>query len=194
MSTKAIVGLLAAVVVIAGGVWFLSSKGTGNEGDALTGGDDTKQEAEGAGTFMDLMTRAGSWTCSIQTTIENAASEGTTYIADGKIRADFTSSINGAIMTSHMIQADGYIYTWSDSLPQGMKLPIPSSNDPAVSEAVAFDYSQQVDYDCAPWVKDDAKFAPPAEVSFMDPGKFMPPTDMIPEGIPELPEGIPQAY
>lgn len=189
MSMKAVIGLVLALGVVGGSAWYLMTMKPGE-----TAGTPSVQEAKGMGTFSELMMRAGSWKCTVTTSIEEAPSTGTVYVSDGKVRADFVSkpaAMGGAEVKSSMIQADGFVYTWSDAYPQGMKLPVPSSSDPAVSEATAFDYTQQVDYDCGPWMADGALFTPPAEISFMDPGQFMPPT---PDTMPALPEGVPMPY
>lgn len=180
MDTKAIIGLVAAVVVIGGGAWYFSS--VGKTGDSVEQQADTMEESKGMGTFAELMTRAGSWKCTVKTDIEEAPSEGVAYISDGRIRADFTSkiqSMGGKEVTSSMIQTGGFIYTWSDMMPQGMKMPIPEDVPDASPSPAGFDYSSSVDYDCGFWMTDESKFAPPADITFMELG-----ANGMPQGMP----------
>ena len=186
MDTKAIIGLIVAIVVIGGGAWYFSSqKSVGTSGDALEQQADTMKESKGMGTFAELIGKVGTWKCTVRMNVAEAPSEGVAYIADGKVRADFTSKVQalgGKEVQSSMIQTDGYVYTWSNMMPQGMKMKVPLSNDPAVSEMVPDNYTEQVDYDCGPWMMDASKFTPPAEVSFME------------LGANNLPAGMPTGY
>ena len=191
---KAVLGILAAIVVVGGGGWYLMNSKSGN--DAMPMGA-SEEGAKGAGTFADLMMRAGSWKCTVTTTIEEAPSTGVVYVADGKVRADFVAkpaAMGGAEVSSSMIQADGFVYTWSDAMPQGMKMKVPTATDPAVSEMAPYDYTQKVDYDCGPWMADASVFAPPSDITFMELGENGVPSGMMPEGMPELPAGTPIPY
>jgi hypothetical protein len=169
MSTKTIMGIIAAVVVIGGGAWYFSSKGT-DTGMMASNGEEKKESNEGSGTFADLVGRAGSWQCHVKTNVENAPSEGTSYVAGGKVSADFTSTVAGKNITSHMISSDGYVYTWSDAYPQGMKMKQPEGANP---------YTANVEYSCEGWAEDASKFVPPASVSFIEFG-----STGMPQGVP----------
>ena len=176
---KIIIGLVAAVVVIGGGAWYVSSQKSDNA--ALEGSMEQKEENAGEGTLGALIARAGSWTCTVKTDIENAPSEGVAYIADGQIRADFTSTIQGKAVVSHMISADSYIHTWSDAYPQGVKMKIPEGDAAASTEYGGVSYDSHVDYDCNPWIKDGSKFTPPSDVTFME---------FDASAMPGVPEGV----
>lgn len=194
MDTKTIIGLVAAVVVIGGGAWYFSTTSVGKTGDSLEQQADTMKESSGMGSFADLVGKVGSWKCTVKTNVEQAPSEGVAYIADGMVRADFTSKIaamGGKEVKSSMIQSDGYVYTWSDMIPQGMKMKIPENTaTPTAPASGGFDYSAQVDYDCGPWMKDATKFDPPASVTFMELGK-----NGMPQGMPAgMPQGAPVPY
>ena len=187
MSTKVIVGIVAAVVVVGGGGWYVASKNAGGE----AGMGSANEERQSVGTFAELRMRTGSWTCDVATMVENAESEGTVYVDSGKVRADFTSMVNGQAVVSHMIHADGYVYTWSDAYPQGMKMRIPEGEASAEGGSTGpIDNDAQVDYDCRPGGTSAANFTPPSDVSFMELGA---------EGgagivIPDMPVGAPAPY
>jgi hypothetical protein len=176
MSTKAVIGIVVAVVVIGAAAWHFSSKGTPgteNLGDTMR-----EETAAGEGTYAELIGRAGSWKCTVSVNVEDAPSSGVAYISDGKVRGDFTSTVKGETYASHMIQADGYIYTWSDAYPQGMKMLIPEPGDTTSSSTGGVSYDSRVNYDCGPWMADASLFMAPANITFMELGA---------SGIPEVP-------
>lgn len=187
MNTKVVIGIVTGVILVGAGAWYLSSHKPVAEAPVSGNQEPQAQQAKGMGSLGELIAKAGSWKCTVKMQAGEAPSEGVAYIADGKVRADFSSNVaalGGKEVKSSFIQADGYAYTWSDMMPKGIKLPIPSSTDPAVSEATPMDYAAPVEYDCAPWMKDDALFTPPTSVTFMELGK----SDM-PEA---LPKAVPQ--
>lgn len=174
MNTNALIGLVALIAVVGGGVWFFSNKNT----EPMS--DDSQEMTSGAGTFAELMAHTGSWKCDVTTSQAQAPSTGTAYISDGKVRADFTSEVNGSSVTSHMISADGYVYTWSDAYPQGMKMMIPEGETTANDSApTGIPADENVDYSCSLWLADAGMFTPPASVSFMELGE-----NGIPGGYP----------
>lgn len=188
MSSKAILGIVVAVVVAGGGTWYFTTQNIGSNTSSLGGERNEKNETmEGMGAFKDLFTRGGSWKCEVKTTYAEAPSEGTFYISGEKFRGDFTAEIKGeGMVTSHIITADEYTYTWSDAYPQGMKIKISEESSgtaegdiPETNESDAgFDYDQNVEYSCGPWAADNTQFVPPADISFMELGEG---------GMPQLP-------
>lgn len=181
MDTKALIGIIVAIVVVGGGAWYFSSQNPA-EGEPNDNGNTS--QSSGEGTFKDLMSAGGSHTCTVETFIEEAPSVGTVFIADSKIRADFVSKpadLGGKEVTSHMIHVDGYVYTWSDMMPQGMKMKAPAGD--ASAEAATsgpLDSDTRVKYSCESWMKDDSKFVPPSTVTFMELGANGMPTMPIP--------------
>jgi hypothetical protein len=171
MNTKALIGLVIALVVVGGGAWYFSQQeGSGGPlGDGVPTGD--KKDVVGSGSLSDLMKRGGSSVCTVSSKDPNSVSSGKVYVAGGSVRGDFTSAVDGKSYESHFINADGYIYTWSSAMPQGMKMAddgkmmeggTSSAPEGSVDPSVAYDYS------CDSWTGDQGMFAPPAEVTFMD--------------------------
>lgn len=188
MSTNTIIGIIVAIIVIGGGAWYFTSGKSGGTEAQRGASDEAKEVNAGEGTFASLVGRAGSWKCDIKTYVENAPSEGTVHISDGKVRADFTSVIGNETVTSHMISADGYVYTWSDAYPQGMKMKIPEGDATAVpGNQGGVSPDANVEYSCAPAGASLEAFVPPSSVSFMELGGGIPNT--YPVGSPDLPVG-----
>lgn len=182
MNTNALIGLIALVVVVGGGVWLLSSKNTTQDRTGETH-QASSDAVRGEGTFGELLARAGSWKCDVAVAIEEAPSQGTVYVADGKIYANFTAQVEamgGQRVRTEMIQADGYVYTWSDMTPQGFKMPLPEG-DSTQDAPQGVSYDSRVNYDCAPWAVDASVFTPPSAVTFMEIGAGLPKGMQVPQ-------------
>ncbi|MBY0110688.1 hypothetical protein K2Y00_01650 [Patescibacteria group bacterium] len=172
MEPKTLIGILVAVVVVGGGVWYFSSHNAAvaptEEGATGT----TEEKAEGSATLADLMMRTGSFRCDVEMKAEatNGASEsaGTVYISEGKMRGDFATKVSGMTINSYMISREGYVYTWSDMMPQGMKMKVATDGSTETTTQGAMDASAAVDYHCAPWSVDGSKFIVPSTVTFTE--------------------------
>lgn len=169
METKTIISIIVALVVVGGGVWYMTSHHqlTMPAGEATT----TGENQEGSGTLADLMMRSGSYKCTVEmkptADNQNAQSSGTVYIGNGKMRGDFNTvvaAMGNKTVESHMISSDGYVYTWSNLMPQGMKMQV-ATNDGAATQG-GLDASAAVDYHCAPWMVQDSQFVLPTNVTF----------------------------
>jgi hypothetical protein len=168
MILKAIIAL-AVVAGIGGGAWYWSEQkapaGTASEmqeGASVS----TEANASGTATFGELAARGGSSECQVRATHEAVTSSGTVYVANGKVRADFTAKAAGMSITGHVIQADGYAYSWSDLMPQGVKVRVDEA--PAAAASQGLDSSTKVEYSCVEWMTDESKFAVPSSVTFTE--------------------------
>lgn len=174
METKTFIGIVVAVVVVGGGVWYFSSNNGGGfpTEEGVTG--TMEEKAEGSATLADLMMRTGSFRCDVEMKAEatNGMSEsaGTVYIGDGKMRGDFATKVSGMTINSYMISREGYVYTWSDMMPQGMKMKVSTDGSADTTTQGAMDASAAVDYHCAPWAVDGSKFTVPTAVTFTEYG------------------------
>jgi len=172
METKQLITLVVALVVVGGGVWYFSSGNPGGvpveEGVVGTNTAATPAtEAEGSATLADLMMRDGAYRCDVELKASGGAdSSGTVYIGNERMRGDFTSVMNGSTIESHMISMDGYVYTWSDMMPQGVKMQVSADGTTAGSQG-GLDASSAVDYHCASWAIDANRFVLPDNVTFM---------------------------
>ena len=176
MNTGGWIVLGVAVVVIAGGaVYMTMTKGTGDKsatGDATEKvvGTNANEKEVVKGTVQDLVTRGGSRKCAFKHATDAGDSTGVMYVSDGKIRGDFVSRPEGtAEVKSHMIVKDGVVYTWSDMMPQGFKMPMTGAATAQVQGQANF-YAQPVDYDCSSWNADASVFEVPSTVTFLQMG------------------------
>jgi hypothetical protein len=79
---------------------------------------------------------------------------------------DFSGKAAGMTITGHVIQTEGYAYTWTDLMPQGVKVHVDAA--PAAATTQGFDSSTQVEYSCNEWTVDESKFAVPTSVTFTE--------------------------
>ena len=163
---KALIAL-AVVAGIGGGAWYWTNeKAPAAPASSESAELSTDVEASGSATFGELAARGGSSECQVSAVHEAASSSGTAYIANGKVRVDFVGKAGGMSITGHVIQADGYAYTWTDLMPQGVKVSIDAA--PAAAASQGFDSSTKVEYSCKEWAVDESKFAPPASITFTE--------------------------
>jgi len=94
------------------------------------------------------------------------------YIANKKIRTNFTTTTNGTQNIGHMIMKDNTSYTWMDGEAKGFKVSIDAAaqqqaqTQPQANQKV--DLNSKVDYTCASWTNDDTYFNLPPNVEFTD--------------------------
>lgn len=165
MSINTIIGIIVAIVVIGAGGYYLSTmpapEAPAPEGAAQTEGS--------TGTFADILALGGSSTCTVSVEVTESPAEGTAYISGDEVRVDFTArpaNMGSVEITAHMIQTGGYVYSWTDLLPQGVKVKAESAAGAAESQGISANAS--VRYSCAPWIADASKFVPPSNVTFME--------------------------
>lgn len=133
----------------------------------------TQPDMNGFGTMTDLRSRNTSLECQI-TPIENAvASEGTFFVAEGKMRGDFITQspdLDGLAVTSFiLVEQSLYVWTELDGESYGAKVNLAQAqeNNLETQEPVGFD--ERVQYSCREWkMVDHSVFIPPTDVLFQD--------------------------
>jgi hypothetical protein len=185
MSTNVFIALIVmGLVTVGGGGYLVYLKMQGSEGEKETPREvttetktqDTEKELPTddmvSGTFASLLGLGQNLICQFTYFDGTSASDGTFYIAQGgeRLRGDFTSTIGGQTIESHLIRNDGFNYTWSSSLNQGAKIKI----EPEVKSQVTAQKNTQMPidentvYDCTPWSIDPSKFVLPSGIEFID--------------------------
>lgn len=125
--------------------------------------------------IKDLLGSGKNQVCTFEDSNETVGtSKGTTYIANGKMRTDFSGTdAKGKPYDGSMINDGMYMYTWTSTPPQGMKIKITAEMEKQIQESeqtqnVAVDPNRNMKYSCDTWNGDAAKFTPPANVQFTD--------------------------
>jgi len=173
-----VLGVVVAIVAV-GAFYVMTGDGVGTglrsmeeitEGEATSAQDD--ESAAVTGSMQDLMARGGSWKCDFTHSTDAGDSTGTVYTSGGMVRGNFTTQVPqmGAV-ESHMIARDGFVYTWSNMMPQGVKIPMASAESPAQAQGQTNYYAQELDYNCVSWNADNALFEVPTSVTFMELGR-----------------------
>lgn len=122
--------------------------------------------------FYQLLAKAGSRKCSVSQMMGTITSNGTVYMDNGTVRAEFSTSVMNTTVNSTMIAKDGYMYSWTDKGTTGTKTKMPTldrdGNATSTKGVKTWDGSQVKDYTCAPWTVDEAIFEIPKSVTFTE--------------------------
>jgi hypothetical protein len=115
----------------------------------------------------------GSYKCEVKQSMSDMENTGTVYISSGKIKGDYTTIAEGKTMKTSFIMKDGYSYTWGDMMAgMGFKVKVVqevgAKTDASASGTYSWNAEQIGDYDCQPWVANDAMFALPSGVTFKE--------------------------
>lgn len=91
--------------------------------------------------------------------------QGTVYVAQGRVRSDFTSTVAGNAITGHALVMDNMSYAWMDGQSQGFKNSFEATTTAEGSQGVNPD--ERVSYSCEPWAADSSLFSVPTGIDFM---------------------------
>ena len=157
---------------------FLIIRGGSKHEEATPVADSETSETQTAsangsfnGSLADLAMRGGSHKCTFMHSTDVSDSSGTLFISGKKMRGDFKTheKVNGTDIESHMLSDGSFAYVWSPAMPSGMKMQTElTAATPGSTTSANFDYSQKLDYQCEAWTADEATFALPANVTFME--------------------------
>lgn len=168
MNNKIIIGI-AVVIAIAVGVYLMAgSDGTDLASDNMSAESATQASVENS-SIKSLIENGENHQCTFSTTEEGYQSSGTVYTADGKMRGDFTSEVNGVKTMSHMIYDGSVSYVWTDGSNSGFKMAL-DANAQAQGQNQAMDPNKNYKFDCERWSPDNSKFETPSGVQFSDLG------------------------
>ncbi len=165
---------IVAVVIIGIGLYFYQQKQQGNAPATTSDTSVAGQTQNGGGmqSLRGLLALGTSQSCTFSNTANGSKSEGTVYVAGGKMRGDFTSSVDatGKTMMSHMITDGKEMRFWQEGETMGFMMTIPdkgaTSSAPSAASADTPQFDNQGSYACNPWVADESKFTAPTTVTF----------------------------
>ena len=192
---KALVGIIAAIVVVGGGYFIFSGQdkiaedGTTEKTESVTEEslDSSQDDEDFTGSITGLLKRGKSVTCTFEQVQEEANVSGTVYISkDQRMRGDFkmTSAGFGAFDMS-MIRDGEYMYSWGGPLgeTQGTKIKLTESGEPTTKSEKGADFDQDFTYSCKRWNVDNGKFELPKTVTFQDLSEQMGQIDATMKGV-----------
>lgn len=152
MNNKIIIGVIVALVVVGGGLYLVS-----NNKDA---------GVVGTNTMNQLLASTDAIECVYTQSDDFNEVTGTIYVADGKVRGDFTTKTKSEPVQSfesHLITDGKQVFLWPlapDTPNQGVVMSV------EVRDQVNLD--QPFDTICKPWNKKDSKLSTPDDVQFED--------------------------
>lgn len=148
-----------------------SSLGTSTEPIASS----TEKKSDKKVSFTEFLNKGGSYKCAVTQTISTMVSNGTVYIHDALVRAEFATTMAGQSISTTMVARDGYTYTWTNmSKGKGYKTKI-AANGSETSDAsgkpsstYSWNGSQIGEYSCESWKADDSLFELPKDIVFSE--------------------------
>jgi hypothetical protein len=91
------------------------------------------------------------------------------YVSGRRVRADFTSTVQGiGPVEAHLIADGTDVYSWSSLMPQGIKTAMADGEpeESAPTSGGGADQDQRYTYDCQPARADASLFTAPSGISF----------------------------
>lgn len=180
MNTKALIAVILVIVLAVGVAAFviLKRNSTNNPSFNQTETDETMnlEDNEDPSGFdkkslSDLIGMGSAQECTYQDL--DTQTSGTAYIADQKVRTDFTTVASGDMVGSHAVFDGDKIYIWMDGQTSGFVMTPEenvavdtTSSDNTVTNSV--NLNREIDYNCSNWSVDNSKFELPSGVDFQD--------------------------
>lgn len=191
MNQGMIIGAIVILIVIGGGVFYMSRPQTNVEPVSETSmatveatNEDTQTETEvsptpatTSGSLKSLLSSTTSQQCNFQdTSTPSASSEGTVYVSQQKMRGDFSTTSNGLTQKSHIIIDGSKSYIWIDGQKQGFVTSFNATSTTAPTNASqSLDLNQKINFSCNSWNPDSSQFTRPSTVQFTDITEFSAP-------------------
>lgn len=165
--------IIAVLILLAVGYFGFKQYGSSN-----TSGNPVSETAKIAGdvvkgTIQDILSAGKSVTCTVAYDEKEIGGTGIIFVSGKKMAGDFKTTVEGKIIESHMITDGTYSYIWSSDQTEGIKMKIdeakvtPGANGQVKNNDV-FDLEKESNLKCSPWLIDNSKFNPPANIKFTD--------------------------
>ncbi len=178
---KKIVPIVIVLLFLAGVGYYLKMKPS-----SMIGKQSASSAQSEAMQFAEAINSGRPTTC----TLTKGADSMEYHIKGKMMAADISTTIEGKTTLSHMINDGSYLYTWSDTQKQGVKMSIPSEEDSQAAvdkakeyQAAAPKFEGEADYEsfksqgytinCNTSSVGDSVFTPPSDVTFTDPTQMM---------------------
>lgn len=163
MNKSALIGGVIVLIIIVILVSVLNNQNPGNNTAAVI-------ESNKSSSMRDLLSISNPQKCEFEDTISDVEIHGVVYVADGKMRSDVESTMQGQHATSHMIILDNILHSWVDAFPSGIKMTFGGT---ASDEVMGFNPDEKVDFSCEDWSVDESLFVLPSDITFHTVNDFM---------------------
>ncbi len=165
-----IVSLLIIVLCVAGFEYF-SKHFNSPQSSSIR----TKQKASSGKisnleeTLKSLLMSNKAEKCTYSTSADATPITGTVYVANRRMKGDFSLGGQQMHINGHMLVNKQFAYMWTDLTKQGFKLSLDefsASNSAQNSNSQAVDLNQKITYACNNWTADNTIFAVPTGITF----------------------------
>ena len=173
MNNKLLIGIAVVILLIGVGVYAMSSK---TKPATVQNGNNATETTEDSGpqTLKSLLSAGVPQKCTFSDVSGQTDVAGTTYISGGKVRGDFSTTVEGEATTGHTIFDGTISYVWMDGNSTGLKMEIdPTSLEETADDSDSatqqgLDLNKETDYSCGPWIPETSMFTPPTNVTFTE--------------------------
>lgn len=122
--------------------------------------------------LRDLLALTENQECSFT---DDQGNSGILYGSAGKVRGDFTATVNGTVTQSHMFSDNTNMYFWVDGQTMGFKGSVSSMTQAGTQTGnKSVDVNKQVEYECKPWSVNTDSLVVPEGITFTDFNVIMP--------------------
>lgn len=174
MNTK-VLAVAAGIVILLGIAGFMVMNQ--NKAIQTNTASDKKAENSTSSSLVDLLALGKDYRCTFTYDDGEVKTDGTVYIASGKIRNDFTTSSSTGPKETHIIRNGDDNYIWGGDMESGIKMTMKIEDVAANAQANQYvDLNAKHDYDCQAWSVDQSLFTPPSDIKFTDYSSFLPKT------------------
>ncbi len=166
-----IVSLLIIVLFVAGFDYFTKHWPILNHSHKATGvqKSTTNKVATLEGTLKSLLLANKAQKCTYYTSTASTIITGNVYVANRKMKGDFSTGSQGIHINGHLIINDKNAYIWTDLSKQGFKFylgDLTASTSAQNNNSQAPNLNQKINYSCNNWSVDKSVFIPPTDITF----------------------------
>jgi len=126
-------------------------------------------------TMQALMDRGKSMKCTYTQDLgDGDAATGVVYMADKNARVEITTN-KGTAHEGKMysITDQEWSYSWTEGSPNGYKMTLEASKLSEKNEQAISDMTEEINFECKSWKKDNSKFKTPSNIAFEDMSEVM---------------------
>lgn len=161
--------------------------------EKLNSSDSNGNDNDISGSIFDLVNQDKNITCTFGDDQKNFS--GTIYVANKKVRSDFTTTAANQAIEGHSIIDGDWVYTWTSMLPRGTKMNVADLKSAAngaedkdnkgrgrtddvqnggKGQGIAEQaqertrLNEKFNYHCFDWTVDESKFNLPEDITFTD--------------------------
>ncbi|MEA2007227.1 MAG: hypothetical protein U9O20_03665 [Patescibacteria group bacterium] len=126
-------------------------------------------------TMTDLLARGKSMKCTYTQEVEGeGTSDGIVYMADKNSLVEMTTNADtGRVGKMYALITDEWHYSWVEGSSSGFKMTVEAAEmDEKMKNSVS-EMTNEIDFECKKWKKDNSKFEIPSNVNFQDMSEMM---------------------